>query len=476
MRMNTTPLFCVLVALFAVTVWGQPAHNLEGMWLGEFKVPSGPSMEIAVEVERKPDDKLASNLISVAQGCMSIAFHKTTVEKAQVCWEMKSPPIAISGRYSDDSRTIIEGQFQQGEYVFPMQLRRVEAIPGYRRPQTPVRPYPYEEEEVAYENTKAGITISGTLTLPRGKGPFPAALLISGSGPQDRDQFVLLHRPFKVLADHLTRRGIAVLRVDDRGTGSSTGEFGGATTRDFADDVLAGVQYLKSRQDIRSDAIGLIGHSEGGMIAPMVAAECCDVGFVVLMAAPGVPITQLMYSQHWRGTLAEGQSEAKAKMKSDWYQRLYEVVQQEPDNETAIEKMTGMYSALSSQEKALLGWDEGKAGSEIHDLVSPWKRYFANFEPQPYLRAVKCPLLAINGEKDCQVISTENLRGIEKQLREGQNPDFTTLELPGLNHLFQTADTGAESEYRHIEETIAPGALETISDWIVERTPVSPKQ
>jgi fermentation-respiration switch protein FrsA (DUF1100 family) len=163
-------------------------------------------------------------------------------------------------------------------------------------------------------------------------------------------------------------------------------------------------------------------------------------------------------------------------MKSDWYQRLYEVVQQESDNETAIEKMMGMYSTLNSQDKTLLGWDEGKAGSEIHDLVSPWKRYFVNFDPQPYLNAVKCPLLAINGEKDCQVISTENLRGIERHLRESQNSDFTTVELPGLNHLFQTADTGAESEYRHIEETIAPVALETISDWIVERTPVSSKQ
>jgi len=476
MRVNTTLLCCALIALSAVTAWGQQPHNLEGMWLGEFKVPSGPSMEIAVEVERKPDNELASNLISVAQGCMSMPLHKTTIEKGQVCWEMKSPPIVISGKYSDGFRTTIEGQFQQGEHAFPMQLRRVEAIPGYRRPQTPVRPYPYEEEEVAYENSKAGITIAGTLTLPRGKGPFPAALLISGSGPQDRDQFVLLHRPFKVLADHLTRRGVAVLRVDDRGTGSSTGEFGNATTRDFADDVLAGVQYLKSRQDIYTDAIGLIGHSEGGMIAPMVAAECSDVGFIVLMAAPGVPIAQLMYSQHWKGTLAEGESEAKAKMTSDWYQRLYEVVQQEPDNDTAIEKMMGMYSALSSQEKTLLGWDEGKAGSEIHDLVSPWKRYFVNFDPQPYLSAVKCPLLAVNGEKDCQVISTENLRGIENHLIEGQNPDFTVLELPGLNHLFQTADTGAESEYRHIEETIAPVALDTISDWIVERTPLSSKR
>jgi pimeloyl-ACP methyl ester carboxylesterase len=436
--------------------------------MGELKIPSGPSFKMVIDVEMKPDNSLVSHLISLDQGCISLAFQNTTFENGKVCWEMKSPPITISGKYSKNSQAIIDGQFQQGGGNFPLQLHNVDEIPGYRRPQTPVKPYPYNQEEVAYENSKAGIKIGGTLTLPRGKGPFPAALLISGSGPQDRNELVVLHRPFKVLADYLTRHGIAVLRVDDRGVGSTTGDFSKATTRDFADDVLAGVQYLKNRKDIRPDRIGLIGHSEGGMIAPMVAAESSDVSFVVLMAAPGIPIPEVMYLQHLQGTLAEGQSEAKANVKCDLYQEFYKIVKHEKDDQAAIEKMRQAYSALSIDQKKLLGWDEGKASSEIHDLVSPWKRYFVNFDPQPYLSAVKCPLLAINGDKDRQVISSVNLKGIEKALKESGNSDFTIVELPGLNHLFQTAETGAESEYKDIEETFAPKALKVISDWIKE--------
>ena len=470
MRMNVTMLSFVFVVSSGITIWGQTTQNLEGIWMGELKIPSGPSFNIIIDVEQKPDNSLVSHLISLDQGCISMTFHNTTFEKGQICWEMKSPPIAISGKYSKDSQMVIEGQFQQGGGTFPLQLRHVDEIPGYRRPQTPVKPYPYSEEEVVYENSKAGIKIAGTLTLPRGKGPFPVALLVSGSGPQDRNEFVVLHRPFKVLADYLTRHGIAVLRVDDRGVGSTTGDFSKATTRDFADDVLAGVHYLRNRKDVRPDGIGLIGHSEGGMIAPMVAAESSDVSFVVLTAAPGIPITEVMYLQHRQGTLAEGQSEAKASIKCQLYQDLYNIVKQEKDDQVAIEKMMQAYSALSSEEKKFLGWDEGKASSEIHDLVSPWKRYFVNFDPKPYLRAVKCPLLAINGDKDCQVISAENLSSIEKALEESGNSDFTVVELPGLNHLFQTAETGAESEYKDIEETFAPKALKIISGWIIERT------
>jgi pimeloyl-ACP methyl ester carboxylesterase len=467
--MNVSILSFIFVVLSSIITCGQTAQNLEGIWMGELKIPSGPSFKMVIDVEMKPDSSLVSHLISLDQGCISMAFNNTKFENGQVCMDMKSPPITISGKYSKNSQAVIDGRFQQGGGTFPLQFRHVDQIPGYRRPQTPVRPYPYDEEEVAYENSKAGIKIGGTLTLPRGKGPFPAALLISGSGPQDRNEFIVLHRPFKVLADHLTRRGIAVLRVDDRGVGSTTGEFSKATTRDFADDVLAGVQYLKNRKDIRPDGIGLIGHSEGGMIAPMVAAESPDVSFVVLMAAPGIPIPELMYLQHRQGTLAEGQSEAKANVKCDLYQRFYQIIKQEKNNQKTIAKMRQAYSALSNAEKKLLGWDEGKASSEIHDLVSPWKRYFVSFDPKPYLSAVKCPLLAINGAKDRQVILEENLRGIEKTLKESGNSDYTIVELPGLNHLFQTAETGAESEYSRIEETIAPKALKTISDWINDR-------
>jgi len=368
----------------------------------------------------------------------------------------------------------ITGNWKQSGMSFPLTLKYVgKAAEAPKRPQEPKKPYPYDEEEVSYPNAEDGITLAGTLTKPKNGGPFPAVLLITGSGPQDRDETVFGHRPFLVLADYLTRRGIAVLRVDDRGMGESTGSRVRSTTRDFAGDVRAGVAYLLSRKEVRSDRIGLIGHSEGGIIAPMVASESNDVAFIVLMAGTGLPGEEILLKQTALITKAMGASDADVRAADSINRRIYDVVKSGRDSAATASELRSLViaamersdttAAVSKEQRELM------ANAQIAQVMSPWFRFFMTYDPRPALTRVKCPVLAINGEKDLQVPPEEDLREIETALRKGGNRDFLVKELPGLNHLFQTAEKGTPMEYAKSEETISPAALKLIGDWIEER-------
>jgi len=369
--------------------------------------------------------------------------------------------------------TSISGEWRQGGQAFPLVLRRMlQEIEPPRRPQEPKPPYPYETEDVTYPNGAAGITLAGTLTYPRSGGPFPAVVLITGSGPQDRDETIFNHRPFKVLADYLSRQTIAVLRVDDRGVGKSTGSFATATSEDFAADALAGVDYLKTHPRIDTKNIGLIGHSEGGLIAPMVANRSGDVAFIVLMAGPALTGEQIVLLQSELISRASGVPEDSIRMQLELTRRLFAVIKEENDTARASARMREIVAEVAA-----------KAGSEeqrniirrsveqsTRSLNTPWFRYFLTYDPLPALKAVKCPVLAVNGEKDLQVPPRQNLEGIESALRLGGNRDHLVKMLPGLNHLFQTAQTGSPMEYGKIEETISPDALKVIGDWIAGQT------
>jgi pimeloyl-ACP methyl ester carboxylesterase len=336
------------------------------------------------------------------------------------------------------------------------------------RPQEPKKPYPYNEEEVGYENMRDGVKLAGTLTLPRGKGPFPAVLLITGSGPQDRNESLLGHKPFLVLADYLTRQGIAVLRVDDRGVGGSTGSTPNSTTENFAADVMAGIEFLKICKEIDPKQIGLIGHSEGGMIAPLVAAQNGDVAFIVLMAGAGLTGEEILYKQGAMIMKANGASVDQLAKQRATQESMFKILKEEKDPAAAEKRLREELS------KSLTEEEKKKAGQTIavHIKLSntPWFRYFLTLDPRPALRKVKCPVLALNGENDLQVSANENLREIEAALKAGGNNDVTIARLPKLNHLFQTSQTGSPNEYIKIEETIAPVALKTIGDWILKRT------
>jgi uncharacterized protein len=336
------------------------------------------------------------------------------------------------------------------------------------RPQEPKKPYPYDEEEVAYENKRDGVKLAGTLTFPRGKGPFPAVLLITGSGPQDRDESLLGHKPFLVLADYLTRQGIAVLRVDDRGVGGSTGSVPNSTTENFAADVMAGVEFLRARKEIDPKQIGLIGHSEGGLIAPMVAAQNGDVAFIVLMAGAGLTGEEILYMQGAMIMKASGASAGQLAKQRATQESMFKILKEEKDPAAAEKRLREeMSKSLTEEEKKK---SEQTIAAHIKLANTPWFRYYLTLDPRPALRKVKCPVLALNGENDLQVSANENLREIGAALKAGGNNDVTIARLPKLNHLFQTSETGSPNEYIKIEETIAPVALKTIGDWILKRT------
>jgi pimeloyl-ACP methyl ester carboxylesterase len=299
-------------------------------------------------------------------------------------------------------------------------------------------------------------------------------LLITGSGPQNRNEELMGHEPFLVLADYLTRRGIAVLRADDRGIGGSTGEFASATSKDFAGDVLAGVNYLKTRSELNQKQIGLIGHSEGGMIAPMVAAQSKDVAFVVLMAGPGMMGGEIIQLQTELIMKAGGAAPEPIKETQALQEKMFTILRQEPDPARAEQKLTEAVKAATEKMTEAQQQQSGLTGEGARSLAkrlnSPWFRYFLSYDPKPVLRKVKVPVLAINGEKDLQVTPKENLTAIAAALKEGGNRQVQTRELPGLNHLFQTAITGSPNEYSEIEETFSPVAMQVIGDWISSLT------
>ncbi len=373
-----------------------------------------------------------------------------------------------------------KGTWSQGGRKFPLTLKK--QLTEYEsknvwenRPQRPTGPYPYDALEVKFENKKDKITLAGTLTVPKKPGRHPAVILISGSGPQDRDETLMEHKPFLVLADYLSRRGIAVLRYDDRGTAKSTGKFGGSTTKDFAHDASAAVEFLKTHQRINPKQIGLVGHSEGGLIAPMVAGTRDDVAFVVLLAATGVDGEKIILSQSEAILRAAGTDEEDIKTTLTVSRVVLSVAKKtnfgddfEKELERAVEKV--MQSFPESKREALTKQIREEIPIVKSRMKSNWMRFFLTYDPRPALRKIKCPVLALIGTKDVQVLPKLNMPEIKKALEEGGNQDFEMVTIEGLNHLFQKCETGSLDEYATIQETFNPAALKKITSWIREHT------
>jgi hypothetical protein len=431
--------------------------DIDGAWLGTLEI-NAVKLRLIFHITNTADG-LTATLDSPDQGANGMVVTSVTRNGPAIRMELQSIGGAFEGKLDKDLSTM-DGTWSQNGGNWPVVLKHTKnaAELERRRPQDPVRPYPYREEELTYENKVQGVTLAATLTMPPGKGPFPAVVLITGSGPQDRDEALLGHRPFLVLSDYLTRKGIAVLRADDRGVGKSTGSFGKATTADFATDTEAGVAYLKTRSEVNQHKIGLIGHSEGGVIAPMVAARNPDVAFIVMMAGSGVPGDAIIVEQLRLIEEASGKSHEQAEKDAAEEREVLALVKREK-NEAALEN--------ELREKLAGRIPKAQLGAAIQQVTSPWFRYFIGYDPSLTLTKVRCPVLAINGEKDLQVPPSQNLPAIRKALEAGGNKDFEVVELPGLNHLFQTAKTGSPSEYGSIEETISPVALEKMASWIL---------
>jgi pimeloyl-ACP methyl ester carboxylesterase len=448
------------------------SSSIVGVWQGSLKV-GGIELRLLLRFAKDGENGFKASLDSPDQGAKGIPADAVSFDKGAVKVEIKKIKGVYEGTLSTDG-TNIKGTWKQTGPALPLDLKRLDKEPDFSRPQEPKKPYPYLEEEVTYENSAAKIKLAGTLTLPKTDLPVAAVLLITGSGAQDRDESLLGHKPFLVLADYLTRRGIAVLRVDDRGVGGSTGDVSRSTTDDFAGDVLAGVAYLKGRKEINSRQIGLAGHSEGGLIAPLAASRSDDVAFVVMLAGTGVSGEEILYLQGAQIAKAQGASALALAVTRASQERMYKVIREEPDlakMEAQLRKVVAEQIAVavaaSPDSKAAL---EAQAEAQVKAVLSPWYRFFLTYDPVPALRKVRCPVLAINGEKDLQVDPKQNLPAIEKALQDGGNADSTIKELPGLNHLFQHCQTGAPSEYGKIDETFSPEALEIVGNWIVART------
>jgi pimeloyl-ACP methyl ester carboxylesterase len=446
--------------------------DITGMWEGILDVGRA-KLRLLIKIKKTDEGAYSATMDSIDQGVSDIPLTSLELEGKTVRFTHTQLTVEYEGILSDDGNAI-SGKFSQGGRSFPLDLTRTEKAPEVNRPQEPKKPYPYLEEEAVYENKEAGIKLAGTLTLPKGPGPFPAVILISGSGAQDRNETVFQHKPFLVLSDYLTRRDLAVLRVDDRGVGGSTGSVSDSTSLDFAQDVQTGVNFLKRHKKIDPQRIGLIGHSEGGIIAPIAAAQSQDIAFIVLMAGTGLTGEEILYLQGALISRAEGIGEEDIQKSTQEQRRIFAVVKREKDTDGLKKALRQLYeediAKLNEEERKEAELTEEQWQAEIKRITSKWFRFFLTYDPKTALRKVTCPVLALNGELDLQVPPKENLAAIEMALIEAGNKDFTLKELPKLNHLFQTAKTGAVSEYARIEETISPAALEIIGDWIAART------
>ena len=451
------------------------AGNLEGAWVGELALPGGQTLPLVFHLTEEADGSLGATMDSPLQGARGIPVDEVGYVDGVLTLSLSSLQARFQGEVTGDA---IVGQWLQGGMEVPLRLEPAQEGVAAARPQDPEPPLPYQSEDVRYANPEAGIELAGTLTLPEGEGPFPAVALITGSGAQDRDQALMGHRPFLVLSDHLTRAGIAVLRSDDRGVGESGGDFDTATSWDFAGDAHAAVTYLRSRPEVDPEAVGLVGHSEGGLIAPMVAVEWGGVDFLVLLAGPALPGTEILRMQAEAIARAMGADDADVAQAREIQEELFRIILDEGDPEARVAQvrnhLTDVLAGADPDEMAAQGIPPGEEDAwvegQLRMVQGEWFRTFLAHDPRTHLRQVTVPVLGLFGELDLQVPWEANREAMAQALSDGGNADVTLTVLPSLNHLFQTAETGAPTEYGQIQETFAPVALEAVSDWILSRT------
>lgn len=437
------------------------AQSITGDWQGILKV-AGTELTLVFHIQNA-DGELSATMDSPDQNASGIPVSDITFENPNLHLEVGDGAIVYDATLTNDS---LSGTFQQNGMNIPLNLHRGAAEEKTAvRPQEPQPPFPYKSEELTFPNKKAGITLAGTMTIPHEDKKFPAVILISGSGPQDRDETLFGHKPFWVIADYLSRNGIAVLRFDDRGTAKSGGDFTTATTADFATDVAAAFSYLKSRDDIDTQKIGLIGHSEGGIIAPMVAAQNKAIDFIVLLAAPGLDGAALLTMQNEAIGKAQGMTAEQLAAAKAANETLYKIAVSDKTDAEAQQLIREKLSALMPSEMPETQRQQA-VETQAQMLTSPWMRFFLSNDPAKYLQQVHCPVLALNGTKDLQVPAEANIKAIKSALSKAGNKQVTTKTLPGLNHLFQNTQTGLPTEYGTIEETFSPTALQFMGDWI----------
>ena len=445
----------ILATLAAcVAMLSAQSPSFEGAWSGTLEA-GAMKLRIGLNVKSQ-DGKLSATLDSPDQGALGIPLDSVTVDGARIRFSKQSLGLSYDGVLGGGG---IEGTLSQAGQKLPLVFERGKPKAS-ARPQYPVAPFPYDAEEVTVAS--GDVRLAGTFTHPRQGGPFPAVLLVTGSGPQDRDETVFEQKPFLVISDYLTRAGYAVLRLDDRGTGKSTGTFGTSGLPEFTDDALAAVAWLKARPDVSGKRIGILGHSEGGMVGPLAAVRSNDVAFLIMLAGPAQPFDELMAEQ-WAGLMrVAGASEAAIEANTEISRQAFTILRQESDSAKARERLQQVAAEWKTKQPELAAQFE--AG--VPKLLTPEIRSLFAYSAAETLAKLRCPVLALFGGKDLQVPADSNIRAAAAAFTAGHVPSFTLVKLSGLNHLFQTAKTGNVTEYAQSEETISPRALETIGAWL----------
>ena len=450
--MKTKNLFVIL--LFTFLTAQTAMSQIEGYWKGQIDLGT-LKLEMAFNITAN-ENSYVTTLDVPAQGAFDFPVDETTFQDRHLKLTMSAMDASYSGMLKEG---IIEGEFTQRGMTFPLNLVKAEKKEQKKtRPQDPQPPFDYHIEEVTFVNEKEGNTLVGTLTIPKGEGPFPAMVLVSGSGQQNRDEELMNHRPFWVIADYCARHGIAVLRYDDRGIGGSTGEVENATSLDFSYDAEAAFDYLRNRKEINATRVGILGHSEGGVINFMVSARRPEVAFLISLAGPSVNGIEVLKEQQAAILRASGMSEEMVQFNGNANAQMFDIIESSNDREEA--------DSLLRQLVKGWGYNEELTEQTVEQMASPWMYYFLRYDPTEAIVKTNCPALLLNGSKDLQVIASQNLPGYEKIIADYGKTNLTLRELPDLNHLFQNCETGSPNEYFEIEETISPEVLELIVGFV----------
>ena len=438
--------------LFFVVLQSQA--QIEGYWKGQIDLGT-MKLEMAFNITAI-ENGYVTTLDVPAQGAFDFPVDETTFKDGHLQLTMSAMDASFSGTLKEG---IMEGEFTQRGMTFPLNLAKAEKKEQKKtRPQDPQPPFDYHIEEVTFVNEKEGNTLVGTLTIPKGEGPFPAMVLVSGSGQQDRDEELMNHRPFWVIADYCALHGIAVLRYDDRGIGGSTGEVENATSMDFSYDAEAAFDYLRNRKEINASRVGILGHSEGGVINFMVSARRPEVAFLVSLAGPSVNGIEVLKEQQKAILRASGMTEEAVQFNSNTNAQMFDIIEASNSREEA--------DSLLRQLVKGWGYNEELTEQTVSQMTMPWMYYFLKYDPTEAIVKTNCPALLLNGSKDLQVIASQNLPGYEKIIAEYGKTNLILRELPDLNHLFQHCETGSPNEYFEIEETISPEVLELIVGFV----------
>lgn len=442
--------------------------SMTGRWEGVLQF-TNRSLVIVADISLDKDDNLNVKVSSPRQKAFSLPVDSLEFFNNRISFKIKKFKASYDGEFKIDSSEIV-GTWRQENFDTTLIFYRENEIGRFNRPQYPFRPYPYNSDSVSFKNNNEDIILAGTFTYPKKGGPFPAVLLLSGMGPQDRDESMYGHKPFLIISDFLTKHGYAVLRVDDRGSGLSTGNYESSTTKDFAEDALAEINFLRKNKNVDTSRIGVIGFNEGGLIASMLAAKSNYLKYIVLLAAPGIPGKEIMLDQtlNLQKKLKIPEKEIKRDFKFN--NKIFDAIESEKDTAILKKKLVEIYKKLIKSLGAELyrnpKYAEGNIRKQINFMIKPWFRYYLTYNPAPEFKKVRCPVLILYGENDLQVDPSKNNEAIVKALKEGGNKNYKSMILPNMNHLFQETDNGSPAEYSKIKETFSPKVMKIILDWM----------